>query len=451
MRLQSILRPERIALIGGDPSSAVGRAVLQNIDDFRCWDKVVPISLPGHGSDMWPGSLSLDRLGHDITTAFVLADQNLVVPAIETAADCGVNAFYVLEGSVAGRRASRKLKLELRRIRDEREVSIVGPGTPGVVDRTTGIAAYVGHTGSPHLGSGGISIVSQSGAVLEALLASRQFEIATALGVGLEADVDVSELLYFFAADPCTHTVLAFLEGVDDGQEFLRAARSLASSDTQLCVLKGGSSSPSSAHSLSHTGQLAGSPQVWSQALRDVQAVQCETIEELATVGHALRRGSRKWGSRVHAVTYSGAEGQLFVNEAERVGLQFPTLTEAGLAELRERWPDFPTSNPVDAWDWDPSITRAYGLALDVLAREPGDVVAVIMGLQADQPEWLVEAAVTLARLGGRQAMKEAKPVVFVNPMAAHPPAAVTQLCESYGVPVLNGAAVAAHALVDRR
>lgn len=446
--MRSLLRPGGIALIGGDPSAPGGRALARNIDQLGCWARVRPVAVPGLPAGAWPDIVPIERLRGRMTTAFVVVEEDdAVVPAIGAAADHGFTSFFVLAGSTLERPGSRRLRDGLHRLRRAREVAIVGPGSPGIVDHVTGVAAYVGHVHHPREQPGRVSVVSQSGAILETMLGGGRFDLATAVGTGMECDVGLNDLLRFFADDEHTRTVLAFVEGVDDGAGFLRAARALRAAGTRLYVCRGGRRTTDGPGAVTHTGQAAGSAQVWSAVLRDVGAVECASVEGLIAAGDAVGSGAERYGRRVHVVAYSGAEARLFVNEGEQVGLEFPPLAGAGLARLRHRWPTFPTANPVDPWDWDRSVDRAYGLALDAVGREAGDVIALVMGLQSDHPEWLVALAVALTRLGGQQGLRSGRPVVLVNPVAEEPHPDVRRVCDAYGVPLLKGAGVAAEVL----
>jgi len=102
--------------------------------------------------------------------------------------------------------------------------------------------------------------MSQSGALCTAIL---DHAVAEGIGfshfvsLGNKADVDEVSLMQAWPDDRDTNVIIAYIEGLRDGQEFIRVARETARKKPIVAVKSGRTASGSKAVS-SHTGSLAG-------------------------------------------------------------------------------------------------------------------------------------------------------------------------------------------------
>ncbi len=92
----------------------------------------------------------------------------------------------------------------------------------------------------PH--TGGIAVISQSGAIAAAMAEwgmRHDIGFSAIVSVGDQIDVDVGDLLDFFALDQHTHTIPPYVESVTEGRKFMSAARA-ASRVKPVVVIKSG-------------------------------------------------------------------------------------------------------------------------------------------------------------------------------------------------------------------
>ena len=72
----------------------------------------------------------------------------------------------------------------------------------------------------------------------------------------------------------------AYIEGVCDGQRFLRLIREF-SSTKPMVVLMGGTTQAGAIATASHSGALATSDAIWQTTLKQAGAVKVDTFDEL--------------------------------------------------------------------------------------------------------------------------------------------------------------------------
>lgn len=198
---------------------------------------------------------------------------------------------------------------------------------------------------------GTVAVVSQSGAVLitalEAL-ARRGIGVSTAVNYGNAVDIDAPEIYDYFADDPDTTVVIAYLESAGDGRRFMEAARRLAGRKP-LVILKGGKGERGGSAVFSHTGRLAGRYDVFRSVLAQAGIPEAADFDTLIDTAHVLACFPTATGRRVFILTNAGGPGVLAADACARLGLDLPPLPGTVHHRLRKMFPPFyAIGNPTD-------------------------------------------------------------------------------------------------------
>src|SRR5690606_18533877 len=147
-----------------------------------------------------------------------------------------------------------------------------GPNCLGFINFTTGGACWTGSMRTPPL-KGGISIVSQSGAV-----ATMMKHFAHQQGIGLnivvatgnESMLGLADVLDYLIDDPQTRVIALFAEAVRDTGLFRKAAERALHAAKPIVVVKVGSSELSVQAAQSHTGSMVGDDRVFDGVCRQL-------------------------------------------------------------------------------------------------------------------------------------------------------------------------------------
>jgi acyl-CoA synthetase (NDP forming) len=292
---------------------------------------------------------------------------------------------------------------------------------------------------------GHVSYVTQSGALSGSLLIrSWQIGLGTArvISVGNQTDLEVSDYLQYLAEDPATGTVGVFLEGVPDGRRLAASFRSVTRNGKGLVVLRAGSSDVAAAAARSHTGALAGSPEIYRQVIQQSGGLLAGDLSELVAICQALDWQPRATGRRVAIISTSGGAGSLLADLVGALDLTVPQLEDGIVRELRAVLPAFASArNPLDTTA---AITYAPELlgkmAEPVLQSKEVDLLLVaISTLTGAQAELIAQ---DLVRIGQRSS----KPMVvgWSLPEATVQPA--VDLLRQAKLPVFDSFALAASA-----
>jgi acetyltransferase len=320
-----------------------------------------------------------------------------------------------------------------------RGMRLLGPGSAGFVRPVLGLE--LGFLGRSRV-AGDVALVSQSGALGSALLdwadeSATGFSLA--LSLGAEVDVDIAEVLDYLATDRYTRSVIIYLEAVRNVRTFMSALRALAAIKPVI-VLKGQRHDDARRGTLTHSGAIGGSNQVYEAALRRAGAVQIQIFAQIETTARYLATRATEVGNRLGVISIGHGPAVLAIDQALSNGLKVPALSADAARALAAALPGTVAANPLNLR----TVAGAAELraALDVFAADRGiDAILVILAPYRS-PDL---AALTSTLIAGADTV--GKPV-FACFMGGRQVRAHAQAAEAAGIPVFTTpeAAVNAHA-----
>lgn len=430
--LDALWAPQSVAIVGAsaDPNKTGGRPVNYLLKHGFSGD-IWPINPRADTIEGLPCYGSVADLPGAPDVAIVLLGVGRAAAAVRDLAAKGCKLAIVLasgygEAGEEGRKRQDELCSAAGSMR------LLGPNTIGAMDLTRGIVLSAsGALEGDNISKGGISVASQSGGILGALLsrgAARGIGFCKLASTGNEADIDISDLIEAYALDDTTTVIAAYIEGIRSVEKFRRAANAARAAGKPLVVYKVGRSESGARAAVSHTGAMAGEDRTYDALFRQVGAIRAETFSDLLDLPAMLTTGRKMRGKRVAILTSTGGAGSLVADNCGMLGLDVPVLDEktgAVLAGLLGQ--DAPmTGNPVDVTlaGVEPAIMTAATEAL--LASDGIDGVVVVVGSSALARPDVAAGAI---RAG---AAKSDKPLIsYVSPHAPH----IVELLNHEGVP----------------
>ena len=352
--LAGILNPRSVAIIGAsdDPRRIGGRplAYMHNHGFEGTIYPVNPTRDTVQGLKSYPSIAEIDGA---IDTAIIAIPARHVKQAILDLAAKGTKGCIVFSSGFAemgeeGAEAQREIADIARR----EDIRILGPNCLGVLNVHDGF--YATFSGSIEWGEpfkGGLSIVTQSGAFGGHLYyMSRQARLGTRYLVttGNECDVQVAEAIRMAAEDEKTRVILAYSEGIRDGEMLIGALETAAEAEKPVVFMKVGRSEVGAKAASSHTASLTGEDAVIDAVLRQYGVHRARTTEELIDVAAATLARNRPQGRRLGLITISGGVGVMMADAAEDYGLDVAPMSEEAQKSVTDLLPFAAPANPVD-------------------------------------------------------------------------------------------------------
>lgn len=296
---------------------------------------------------------------------------------------------------------------------------LLGPNTIGLVNLTDRIVlSATGALEFEDLPSGGLSVVSQSGGILGALLsrgAAAGIGFARLIATGNEADIEVSEVLDHLVDDPATRAIALYLEGIRNPALFRAAARRAAEAGKPVIAFKVGRSEAGALAAISHTGAMAGADQMYDAFFASLGVIRVDRFSDLLEVSAALAGERRAAGFRVAVLTSTGGAGALVADATGLAGGTLPPLDAATGERIGALIGEAVAGNPVDVTlaGVRPDLFRG---AIATLLESPSyDQLVVVVGSSALAQPTLVADAILEAR-----ATSEKPVIAYVSPHAPH-------------------------------
>lgn len=371
--LDAIFSPQSVAVIGASPDpSRLGHQVLKNIIRHGYQGRIYPIHPKAATILDLPAYSSVLAVPDPIDLAVLVIPTEAVLPVVDQCGEKGVQGLIVITAGFKevgghGKELERQLLEKVRHY----GMRMVGPNCLGVMDTISNLnASFAAHMPDP----GNIAFMSQSGAFCTAILdwsKANGIGFSRFVSLGNKADVDEVTLLKAWDEDPHSKVILAYLEGINDGQAFVETARDVTCS-TPVVAIKSGTTSAGTRAASSHTGSLTGSESAYTAAFAQSGILRARTMEHLFDFAMVFAYQPPIQGDCVAIVTNAGGPGIIAADEIERNGrTRLAQLAPETIAALQRVLP--PTANvlnPVDVIG--DARSDRYRAALDVVLADPG-------------------------------------------------------------------------------
>jgi len=370
--LNSLFCPASIAIVGAsDDPEKQGFAIMRNIVESGFQGKIFPVNPSKSLILGLPCYPTLDEIGAHIDLAVIAVPAYAVLGTLWKCARLSVGSVIIISAGFRETGAEGlKRERAIAQMAEQHSMRVLGPNCLGLIDTFTPMNATFARETPPR---GRIAFMSQSDALCASIL-----DISVADGVGFsffvslgnKADLNESDFLKAWSDHPEVNVVLAYLEGISDGQRFIDVARRFTKKKPVVAI-KAGVTTGGSKTMSSHSGALAGSERAFETAFKQAGVIRARSMEELFDFAMAFARAPLPRNDRVAVLTNAGGPGIMASDAIERVGLRLASLssqTREGLQKILP--PAASVLNPVDLLG-DATVVR-YRDAIQLIMDDPG-------------------------------------------------------------------------------
>jgi acyl-CoA synthetase (NDP forming) len=260
---------------------------------------------------------------------------------------------------------------------EEANLHIIGPNCMGLFNPRIGNRQFPEQYSGTY---GSLGIISQSGghAVNMSISAHMQgLDVNKSVSFGNGTVLDSTDFLEYFSQDPEIKVIIMYLEGVKDGERFLKVLRE-TTPVKPVIIWKGGRTEEGGRAIASHTGSLAVPHAIWEAMIRQCGAVSAVEMEDLIDTANILTHLPPVRGLRVGVTGGAGGQSVNIADTFSEAGLRLPKLSEDSYEQLRKFYNIIGGGylNPVDTGN-----QNRFEMAriVDILARDPNiDNLAIL-------------------------------------------------------------------------
>ncbi|TFF93306.1 MAG: hypothetical protein EU543_03925 [Promethearchaeota archaeon] len=328
--ISKFFNPQNIAVIGAtsDPKK-FGNAVtmnLLNIHDLNC-----KIFLVTHGSKTIcdiPTYKSVLDISEEIDIAIILVPGKYVENVVEECIHKEVKGIIIVSAGFGeinekGKELEKQIALKCKKA----GVRVMGPNCVGIINTDINLnASFIQMPPKGH-----ISMISQSGSFGCACFYEMEFHnlgISKFVNLGNKIDVSFDDILPFLMEDENTKIITIYMEEILEGRKFLDIIEKV-NKVKPIVILKGGKTKKGREAASSHTGSIATNYKLLKTAVKQSGVLLCENISEFIIALKSFSFLPIPKGSKLGVLTNSGGTSVLFSDNAEKLGLEFATFSEA--------------------------------------------------------------------------------------------------------------------------
>ena len=352
--LESLLRPQSVAVIGAsdNPARIGGRPIYSMLkDNFQ--GKLFPVN-PNRdivqGLQAYP---NISSVPVPVDSAVISVPENVALQVIKECAESGVKSAVVFTSGFAETgTAGLDAQQQIAKIASDSGMRILGPNCLGVFNLSAGwFGTFANTLASKKIPTGPIGIVTQSGAY-----GGHLFTITQNRGVGTnywvttgnEVDIDVAEVIKFYASEPEIRVIISYAEGIKNGNRMREALQAARNVKKPVIFMKVGSTEAGARAAASHTASLAGEDAIYDGLFKQYGVYRAETTEEMADVAYACQFGRYPNGPKIGLQTISGGIGVQMADAASKKGFDVAPLPKSTQEKIIKLIPFAGVNNPVD-------------------------------------------------------------------------------------------------------
>ena len=352
--LETLLRPQSVAVIGASDNPArIGGRPIYSMLKGNFQGKLFPVN-PNRdivqGLKAYP---DISSVPIPVDSAVISVPENVALKVIKECAERGVKSAVVFTSGFAEiGNSGLNAQHQIANIASESGMRILGPNCLGVFNLSAGwFGTFANTLASKKIPTGPIGIVTQSGAY-----GGHLFTITQNRGVGTnywvttgnEVDIDVAEVIEFYAREPEIRVIISYAEGIKNGNRMRKALEAARNAKKPVIFMKVGSTEAGARAAASHTASLAGEDAVYDGLFKQYGVYRAETTEEMADVAYACQFGRYPNGPKIGLQTISGGIGVQMADAASKKGFDVAPLPKSTQEKIKKLIPFAGVNNPVD-------------------------------------------------------------------------------------------------------
>ena len=396
MSIDVLLNPKSVAVVGASRTEGkFGHTILANLIEGGFQGEIIPVNPAVDELLGLPCFPSLVDYGKEVDLVVIAIPCVKVKAVVEECAKVKAKAVIVTaSGFRESGAAGAALEQELVELCHRRDIRLLGPNCLGCIN--TEMKLNASFAGDMPVG-GGISVFSQSGSlssVMLDLLEDRHLGLSKLIDIGNKADITGVDILSYLARDEQTKVIVAYLEDIATGKNFVKAAEE-AATRKPVIILKSGTTAAGIKAAAFHTGLPASADTAYGAVFKRSGVIRADTFEALFDFALALSMQPLPKGDSILVITNAGGPGILAADAVEEAGMKVAELDHQTEVLLNAQLPQ-PISgdSPINVLgDADP---ERFASSIKVAQADPAvDAILVILTPQAmSQP---VETAKSIA------------------------------------------------------
>ncbi len=386
----------------------------------------------------YPSILEVDK---PVDLVMIVIAPRLLASAVADSVKAGAKGIIVITAGL-GETGDEGKRIEAEILNEAARAGtyIIGPNCSGMFSAS----ADMNLLGVPPLKKGNLSVLAQSGNVIDSLThyaQMRDLGFSKIISAGNAIGVEFHQYISYLADDQDTKVIIAYFEGIKNGNDFVRVARETVKKKP-IVLIKAGRTTAGARATASHTGSLAGDDAIADAAFRQAGITRVSNIDELFDVAQAFLTCPSPKGNRVVILSEGGGDNTIAADNAEKHGMEVPVLS--GITQEKMRpflLGGMPASNPIDYGGTAEENPHMIAECVNVAMQDEQVDGVFITGFFGGFKDIIAPHVGALEEETSRELVglvKKYQKPLFVHTSFARDPIESLQILSSNGIPVLD-------------
>lgn len=373
--------PRSIAVIGASEKPGVGKAIFSNImNGYK--GKIYPITPSNPSVFGITAYKSVLDIPDEVDLAVVATPNKIVPQVMEDIGKKNIKgAIIVSAGFKEVNDEGASLEKKVGDIGAKYETRIIGPNCLGIMS-----LSHSNMMNSTFLKitpkSGGIALVSQSGAICAATVEdaiAQGIGFSKVISMGNKVDMDENDVLELLADDDETKVIVMYLEDIRDGRKFMNTSKKITREKMKpIIVLKSGRTPEGAKAAMSHTGALMGSDEIYDALFSQSGVIRVDSMQELFEISTAFsKQPLPPIDSGIVIVSNAGGPAIISTDACSKYGLKMADLSSSKDIIAAAIPPHGSAKNPVDIVG-DADFNRFEKVLSEVLSNKNVGAIVVM-------------------------------------------------------------------------
>ena len=382
MDLGNFFNSKNVAIVGVSRNpNKIGHVIFRNLIDGEFSGNIFVVNPNVQSILGYVSYKNISQIKEKIDLVIIAVPAKQAVKVVN---ECGRKKIKDLIIISAGFKevGNNKLENSLQKAIKKYKLRVIGPNCLGVLNTKNKLdTLFLPHYRLKRPKQGGISFVCQSGAVGSTILelASREEDgFAKFISYGNAIDVDESDLIEYLASDYDTKVICLYVEAIKDAKKFMKVMKQ-TTKRKPVIVVKGGMTEEGNKATLSHTGSLAGSAEVYLAAFKQTGMIYAQSLEDMFNYARILEGSIRPKNNRIQIITNGGGYGIICTDAVVNNNLRMAEPSKETKRNLKKYFPPIVIlNNPMDLTG--DATTERYRLSIEACLNDKNiDVLLLVV------------------------------------------------------------------------
>jgi len=349
--LDSYFSAESIAVIGAtNKKDRIGYVVFDNLLNHGYEGKLYPVNRKYEQIEGIKAYSSIMDIPGTVDLVVVTVPLTVVPQILDQCSKKNIKSMIII--SAGGKEIGEyRIEQDIKDIAGKYGIRIIGCNCLGIFEGKKRIdTLFQPYDNMVRPQDGSISLISQSGTVgISSLELLNSYGVSKFISYGNRIDVDEGDLISYLSTDDATKVIAVYIEGLEKGAKFYRAAKD-TTPKKPVVVYKAGRSPQASKAALSHTGFLTGTHSLIEGVMDQAGIIQVDSLEGLLASSKTLSIYKRVNKNRALIITNgAGTTIQAIDRIACKNKISLANLENKTTDDLKEQLPDHVIiGNPID-------------------------------------------------------------------------------------------------------